>query len=173
MALGKFKETNESNNEIKEANESKEQLDRPRNQILDGCYDDNFEKKLDDIGKDSKSDIAEKGIESGKSSFLDKMKNLFSKKENSASKKLEDTESDVPTQSPTNRVRNEFIENLQKEYQEYRKNRPPEAKKVEQKKDVTEGSSDTGQGIEQGEDGERTRYSDAMWRLEHGHDEER
>lgn len=95
MSIGNFSETSESKNELNEANESLDNTEKPRNQILEtsDSYKDNFESRLD--SKESRegqeteyteqnndfSEGKEEKDDGEKTSLLDKMRNLFKKKE--------------------------------------------------------------------------------------------
>lgn len=87
MAIGNFKETNESN-EVNEVRENTDNTEKPRNQILEKpeSYDDDFDSKLDNnerTNEDTKERMDNGNESSGeKTSLFDKMRNLFSKKEN-------------------------------------------------------------------------------------------
>lgn len=95
MSIGSFKETNESN-EVNETRENIDNTEKPKNQILEvpESYDDEFDSKLDSNDRENAStkEGHEQGDESGgeKISLLDKMKNLFSKKENGEESELAD-----------------------------------------------------------------------------------
>lgn len=90
MSIGNFVETNESKNEV---NETKDNTEKPRNQILEtpDSYKDDFESKLDskeaketertEQDNDSGEGKEEKG-DGEKTSLLDKMRSLFTKKDN-------------------------------------------------------------------------------------------
>jgi hypothetical protein len=95
MSIGNFSETSESKNEVNEANESVDNTEKPGNQILEtpDSYKDDFESRMDSKeskegqetehtkqGDDSGESKEEKG-DSDKTSLLDKMRNLFKKKE--------------------------------------------------------------------------------------------
>lgn len=93
MSIGNFKETNE-NAEANEAKENTDNTEKPRNQILETPedYDDDFDKKLDsneesnEQSNEQKSDSSEaeseKGGDNEKHSVLDRLRNMFSKREN-------------------------------------------------------------------------------------------
>lgn len=119
MSLGNFKETNESS-EVNEARENTDNTEKPRNQILETpeSYDDDFDSKLDskERNNESKKDGQDGGEDVGgeKTSLLDKMRNLFSKKESG-----EDSDSKVDAQTEQNNdgndKRNSFLEDLRKD----------------------------------------------------------
>ena len=119
MSLGNFKETNEAS-EVNEARENTDNTEKPKNQILETpeSYDDDFDSKLDtnENNNESKKDGQIGGDDSGgeKASLLDKMRNLFSKKESG-----EDLDSKVDGQTEQNNdgndKRNSFLENLRKD----------------------------------------------------------
>ncbi len=182
MALGNFKETSESSeaNEANEANEATDDTEKKRSQILDAPdkYDDDFDKKLDDCEADQDSpeqnsdenpdSSPEKGEGEEKQSLLDKMRSLFSKKESTEAgdtkedKGTEESETKEPSQ------REKFLDSVHvDDYQ------APDLNKAEsdsaEKPDETS-ESDDARGIDHGEDGERTRWSDAQYAREHDMD---
>lgn len=94
MAIGNFRESNESY-EVNETKENTDNTEKPRNQILETpkSYDDDFDNRMDsrerknESGRESKDSVyePERGGGEGKASLLDKMRNLFSKRENNDS----------------------------------------------------------------------------------------
>lgn len=116
MSIGNFDETNESKNEVNETNETTDNTEKPRNQILEtpDSYKDDFESKLDskeskeaertEQDNDSGEGKEEKG-DGGKTSLLDKMRNLFKKKDDGenqekAEGKASDGDSSPPDEYP-------------------------------------------------------------------------
>lgn len=186
MTFGKFSETKESNNEVSESNESREKSPDGVKELSDGysdAYNDNFEKKLDavdskaDVKESDSDDFHEKG-DAGKQSLLDKMRNLFAKREkqNEVSENKSEKESAAPEASYLEKKRNEFLESLrvdapseerQAEVAKEWKEKVEASKKGNDSGESTSGNDDGESGIQHGEDGERTRYSDAQWRREY------
>lgn len=182
MSIGNFSETNDSSDEVKETKESTDNTEKPKNQILENAdgYDDDFDKKLDSMenneskteNSDNKeSDSGEKGGEE-KQSLLDKMRNLFSRKESgreseTETKEGENTESD----------KNDFASRRSSFMEYLREGAPTTEEQAETSKKWQEGKkesgSDGGENNDEtkseghGEDGERTLWSDAQWRQDH------
>jgi hypothetical protein len=185
MSIGNFNETSDSSNEFKETNESKDNVEKPRNQILDlpGSYDDDFKKRLDSIEtrtlseenslKKNTDDVKEKNGEE-KLSLLDKMRNLFSRKENKEEKDNKDADRTNETQESGSTILSDahksFVENLRKDAPSMEAQ--AEAAKKRQDRNYesnVNGNESNGEAndSEHGEDGERTRWSDAQWAREH------
>lgn len=109
MAIGKFDETNE-NNETNEVKENTDNTEKPRNQILETPehYDDDFDKKLDqnESKNESSGDKPQefekgKGEESEKNGILDRLRNLFSKKESNEVNSSDNSEDGNFDESPS------------------------------------------------------------------------
>jgi len=184
MSFGHFKETNED----KESNEASETIDnteRPKNQILEIPKDfDDFDSKLDanDAKESSEKQSSMEKDDSGeskrgegkeeKTSILDKMRNIFSKKESGETDESENT--DVDTDS-SNESQQEQLkkswelspEDVKKVHEGQNKVAEKERNGEYEKPSEASGSSDDARGIEHGEDGERTRYSDAQYVATH------
>lgn len=178
MSWGNFKEISESSEttEVAETNEAKDATDdteKSRNQILETSdkYDDDFDKKLDDCESDQDSDdnpdfSSEKDGGEEKQSLLDKMRNLFSKKEGTdagdtkENKGAEESEAKEPSQ------REKFLDSVRVDNYQY-----PDLDKTEsdssEKPDDESSENDDARGNEHGEDGERTKWSDAQYAREH------
>lgn len=117
MAIGNFKETNESN-EVNEVRENTDNTEKPRNQILEKpeSYEDDFDNKLDNnerTNEDMKERMDNGNESSGeKTSLFDKMRNLFSKKENG-----EESNDDGIKESDENdsNKRSSFLDDLKKD----------------------------------------------------------
>ena len=115
MSIGNFKETNETS----EARENTDNIEKPRNQILETpeSYDDDFDSKMDNKeweDKSKKEGNAE-GNESvvEKMSFFDKMRNLFTKKEGSEESGDSD-DKNVEAGNSDSDQRSSFIDYLKK-----------------------------------------------------------
>lgn len=119
MSIGSFKETNESN-EVNETRENIDNTEKPRNQILEipESYDDDFDSKLDsnDRKNASPKEGHEQGDESGgeKTSLFDKMRNLFSKKENGEESEPTDNGENKSEENDNDRS-SSFLEDLRKD----------------------------------------------------------
>lgn len=143
MAFGNFRETSE-NTETNEARETTDNTEKSRNQILETPenYDDDFDNKLDsneanennEKRQTTENNNSEENIAHGekenveeKNSLLDRMKNLFSKKENNEKVDLEGNNkiNDSCDKSESTKERNSFVENLRESapsYEEQAKN---------------------------------------------------
>lgn len=184
MSIGNFSETSESKNEVNETNESVDNTEKPKNQILEtpDSYNDDFDSKLD--SKESKdvqevdnkeqdnyfSEVNGEKKSDDKTSLLDKMMNLFKKKEIESSDNIDKKDDS----SSTSDMKKDF-------YERVKENAPSMEKQAEVVKEWQnkkfEANSET-DGVEDsfdthGEDGERTLWSDAQWRKNHENDIER
>ena len=162
MALGT--EATETN----EAKDATDDTEKSRSQILDtpDKYDDDFDKKLDDCEANQDSpeqnsdenpdSSSEKGEGEEKQSLLDKMRSLFSKKEGAEADEAKSQ-------------REKFLDSVRvDDYQ------APDLDKAESdstEKPAETSESEDARGIEHGEDGERTRWSDAQYAREHDMDD--
>lgn len=174
MSIGNFDETNESKDEV---NETTDNTEKPRNQILEipDSYKDDFESKLD--SKESKEaerteqdydndEGKEDNGNSEKNSLLDKMLNLFKKKDIEESDRSEQRNEGESVSD----TRKDFLDSLRvdspsmEEQVEAAKERENKHYEANSEVDGTEDSTDT---YEHGEDDERTRWSDAQWSREH------
>lgn len=129
MAIGKFDETNE-NNETNEAKENTDNTEKSRNQILETPedYDDDFDKKLDQnesknesSGDKPQESEKDKGEDSEKGGVLDRLRNLFSKKESNEenSESSESTEKESDNGPEKSEARNSFVADLRKDAPSY------------------------------------------------------
>lgn len=183
MSLGSFKETSESS-EATETNEAKDATDdteKSRSQILDtpDKYDDDFDKKLDDCEANQHSpeqnsdenpdSSSEKSEGEEKQSLLDKMRSLFSKKEGAETDEAKDAEGteEAETQEPSQREK--FLDSVRVD--DYQAPNLGKAESDSTEKPAEASESDDARGIEHGEDGERTRWSDAQYAREHDMDD--
>lgn len=183
MSLGNFKETSETNETV-EANEAKDATDnteKNRNQILDtpDKYDDDFDKKLDDCESDQDSterdsdknldSSSEKGESEEKQSLLDKMRNLFSKKESTDGGDTKEDEGTEESKVKEPSQREKFLDSIRVD--DYQLPDLDKAKSDSSEMPAETSESDDSRGIEHGEDGERTRWSDAQYAREHNMDD--
>lgn len=122
MSIGNFKETNE-NDESKEAQETPDNTEKPRNQILEtpDDYADDFDSKLDDNESKENQENQSEDESSGedkpqegeeKQSLLDKMRNLFSRKESSDGETANDKEKPDSSETPEKSSREQFADSL-------------------------------------------------------------
>lgn len=140
--FGHFGEKSEKveNNDV---NEKVENTDKPKNQILESPkkYEDKFSSKLDvnevnEKNKEVKNENLDKNETKGEvgnatSSLLDRMKNLFDKKERNAEKVEKNNEANESLdKSQTPKERNSFIESLRKDSPSY-KEQAEKAKSIE------------------------------------------
>lgn len=116
MSVGNFRETNEAN----ESRENNDNTEKPRNQILETpeSYDDDFDSRLDNKKREdeSKKEGNSEGNESivEKTSFLDKMRNLFAKKASSEESGEADDKNAKEGSRETNQ-RSSFLDYLRKD----------------------------------------------------------
>lgn len=189
MSLGNFKETSESSEtseaaETSETNETKDATDdteKSRSQILDtpDKYDDDFDKKLDDCESDQDSpeqnsdddpdSSSQKGEGEEKQSLLDKMRSLFSKKEGAEAGDTKADEGTEESKAKEPSQREKFLESVRVD--DYQVPALDKAESNSGDKPDESSESDDARGIEHGEDGERTRWSDAQYAREHNIDE--
>lgn len=190
MSMGNFKETGESSetSEAAHATETNETKDAGDNtekrlsQILETPdeYDDDFDEKLDDCESDQDSpeqvdknpdSSSEKGEEKQGlfNKIADGVKTFFSKKEGAeagetkADEGTEESEAKEPTR------REKFLDSVRvDDYQA-----PDLDKAKSDSSDRPDGTSEGGDvsDSEHGEDGQRTRYSDAQYAKAHETDE--
>lgn len=172
MVIGNFKETSEND----EAKENVENTEKPRNQILEtpDRYDDDFDSKLDDNevkenresqseGEDSDKFKPQDGEE--KQSLLDKMRNLFSRKESDSKNESDEKTNEGSDMGETDEAKS-FRDSLKVDNYEY-PDLENSDRAYENKPESSDGTKDDARGYEHGEDGERTRWSDAQWAREH------
>lgn len=167
MSIGKFDETNESNNEASEAKEQTENIDKPRNQILEtpDSYKDNFNKKLDtndaeknkeSAGKLDQEKQTDKNQDSEKTSFLEKMKNLLSHKE-SGEKNTGDSEKGESAIETKKQQHDSFVDKYK-----VADGVDETVNKNEKVDKPSEGSGDEGEEKQHGDGGEKTPWSDRV-----------
>lgn len=142
MSIGNFNETRE-NNEVKET--SMENLDKPRNQILEvpEGREDDFDKKLDENEENRDTEkMRENGEE--KQGFIEKMKSFLEKPKNQ--EKIEDTEtSDNEVKDNKNSFKDELKADAPTQEEQ--------AEIVEKWKDNLDSADDSGESS--GEDDEK------------------
>jgi hypothetical protein len=119
MSIGSFKEINESN-EVNETRENTDNTEKPRSQILETpeSYDDDFDSKLDSNDRKNasqKEGHEQEGESDGeKTSLFDKMRNLFSKKENGEESEPTDN-GENKSEENDNERNSSFLEDLKKD----------------------------------------------------------
>lgn len=116
MSVGNFKDSNETN-DINETTENIDNSEKKRNQILETpeSYDDDFDSKLDNNKHENENNKDSSQHENGeKTGILDKMRNLFSKKESGEKPTFIENEDKEQEKGENNR-RNSFRDDLRKD----------------------------------------------------------
>lgn len=173
MSIGNFRETDEKN----ETTESTDNAERYKNQILETpeSYDDDFDKKLDSLEskrelEDGKEKNSNQSENIGKDSAWERLRSLFSKRENRESIKEQDSKELIDQPSTNKSFRdglkvNNFDNHIERQAAENMKKKAESP--VESDADTNESESDT--TVNEG----RSRAEEAYNRHYHIRDDER